>query len=116
MVNLSLLHTQVLANGLQWINRGSLYYQGESENSILNSDDWNLTLDAFSLWNFSTTLAAENWSASLFIKNAFNEQGTTAEFKDGYFVTRPEDYFYGQGQKTFIARPRTIGVSATYWF
>ena len=51
-----------------------------------------------------------------FIKNAFNEQGTTAEFKDGYFVTRPEDNYYGQGQKTFIARPRTIGVSATYWF
>jgi iron complex outermembrane receptor protein len=116
MLNASLLHTHVLANGLQWINRGSVYYQGESENSILNSPDWNKTLDSFSLWNFSTTLVGEDWSASLFIKNAFNEQGTTAEFKDGYFVTRPEDHFYGQGQKTFIARPRTIGVSATYWF
>ncbi len=116
MLNASLLHTHVLANGLQWINRGSVYYQGESENSILNSPDWNKTLDSFSLWNFSTTLAGEDWSASLFIKNAFNEEGTTAEFKDGYFVTRPEDFYYGQGQKTFIARPRTIGVSATYWF
>ena len=116
MLNASLLHTHVLSNGLQWINRGSVYYQGESENSILNSPDWNKTLDSFSLWNFSTTLAGEDWSASLFIKNAFNEQGTTAEFKDGYFVTRPEDNYYGQGQKTFIARPRTIGVSATYWF
>jgi outer membrane receptor protein involved in Fe transport len=116
MLNASLLHTHVLANGLQWINRGSVYYQGESENSILNSPDWNKTLDSFSLWNFSSTLVGEDWSASLFIKNAFNEQGTTAEFKDGYFVTRPEDHFYGQGQKTFIARPRTIGVSATYWF
>jgi outer membrane receptor protein involved in Fe transport len=116
MLNLSLVHTHMLSNGLQWINRGSLYYQGESENSILNSADWNKTLDSFSLWNFSTTLASENWSASLFIKNAFNEEGTTAEFKDGYFVTRPLDHFYGHGQKTFIARPRTIGVSATYWF
>jgi outer membrane receptor protein involved in Fe transport len=116
MVNLSLVHTHLFSNGLQWINRGSMYYQGESENSILNSPDWNKTLDSFSLWNFSTTLAGEDWSASLFIKNAFNEEGTTAEFKDGYFVTRPEDHFYGHGQKTFIARPRTIGVSATYWF
>jgi len=116
MVNLSLVHTHLFSNGLQWFNRGSMYYQGESENSILNSPDWNKTLDSFSLWNFSTTLAGEDWSASLFIKNAFNEEGTTAEFKDGYFVTRPEDHFYGHGQKTFIARPRTIGVSATYRF
>jgi len=116
MVNLSLLHTYNMSNGLRWINRGSFYYQGESENSILDSDDWNTTLDAFSLWNFSTTLAGESWSASLFIKNAFNEEGTTAEFKDGYFVTRPADHYYGQGQKTFIARPRTIGASMTYWF
>jgi len=115
-LNLSLTHTTSLANGLQWLNRGSLYYQGKSENSVLNTPDWNATLDAFSLWNFSTTLIGEKWSASLYIKNAFNEEGSTAVFKDGYFVTRPEDYYYGQGQKTFIAQPRTIGISAKYWF
>lgn len=115
-LNLSLTHTHMLENGLQWINRGSVYYQGETENSILDSPDWNKTLDSFSLWNFSTTLAGDRWSTSLYIKNAFNEQGTTAEFKDGYFVTRPIDHFYGQGQKTFISQPRTIGVSVKYWF
>jgi len=115
-LNLSLTHTTDLSNGLQWLNRGSVYYQGKSENSILDTPDWNETLDAFSLWNFSTTLVGEKWSASLYIKNAFNEDGTTAVFKDGYFVTRPEDFFYGQGQKTFISQPRTIGISAKYWF
>jgi outer membrane receptor protein involved in Fe transport len=115
-LNLSLTHTHALDGGLLWINRGSVYYQGESENSILNTPDWNKTLDSFSLWNFSTTLAGDRWSTSLYIKNAFNEQGTTAEFKDGYFVTRPIDHFYGQGQKTFISQPRTIGVSFKYWF
>ncbi len=115
-LNLSLLHTYPLNNGLNWINRGSLYYQSDSENSILDTPDWNTTLAAFSIWNFSTTLAAQKWSASLYIKNAFNEQGTTAEFKDGYFVTRPLDNYYGQGQKTFISQPRTIGISAKYWF
>lgn len=115
-LNLSLTHTTSLANGLQWLNRGSVYYQGESENSILDSPDWNQTLDSFSLWNFSTTLVSEKWSASLYIKNAFNEEGSTAVFKDGYFVTRPEDHYYGQGQKTFISQPRTIGISAKYWF
>lgn len=116
MLNLSLSHTHPLANGWEWINRGSLYYQGDSENSVLDTPDWNKTLDAFSLWNFSTTIAADRWSASLFIKNAFNEEGTTAEFIDGYMVTRPADFFFGQGQKTFIAQPRTIGLSGTYWF
>ncbi len=115
-LNLSLLHTYSLSNGLNWINRGSVYYQGDSENSILNTPDWNTTLASFSIWNFSSTIAAEKWSASLYIKNAFNEQGTTAEFKDGYFVTRPLDNYYGQGQKTFISQPRTIGISAKYWF
>ncbi len=115
-LNLSLTHTSSLSSGLQWLNRGSVYYQGESENSILDTPDWNQTLDAFSLWNFSTTLVGEKWSASLYIKNAFNEEGTTAVFKDGYFVTRPEDFYYGQGQKTFISQPRTIGISAKYWF
>jgi len=115
-LNLSLLHTYLLGNGLQWINRGSVYYQGKSENSILDSADWNKTLDAFALWTFSTTLAGEKWSASLYIKNAFNEQGSTAEFKEGYFVTRPADNYYGQGQKIFISQPRTIGASVKYWF
>ncbi len=115
-LNLSLTHTSTLSNGLQWLNRGSVYYQGESENSILDTADWNQTLDAFSLWNFSTTLVGEKWSASLYVKNAFNEEGTTAIFKEGYFVTRPEDFYYGQGQKTFISQPRTIGISAKYWF
>jgi len=115
-LNMSLLHTYQLGNGLRWINRGSVYYQGKSENSILNSADWNTTLDAFSLWTFSTTLAGDKWSASLYIKNAFNELGSTAEFKDGYFVTRPADNYYGQGQKVFISQPRTIGASVKYWF
>jgi len=116
MVNFSLTHKHMLDNGLRWINRGSMYYQSESENSVLDSDDWNLTLDAFSMWNFSTTLAGYNWAARLYITNAFNEEGSTAEFKEGYMVSRPADWFFGQGQKTFISRPRTIGGSFTYWF
>jgi len=115
-VNLSLAHTHTMNNGLEWVNWGSLYYQGESENSILDTPDWNKTLDAFSLWNFSTSLVGQKWRASLYIRNAFNEQGTTAEFIDGYFITRPADHYYGQGQKTFIAQPRTIGISVKYWF
>lgn len=115
-VNLSLTHTFNLSNGWQWQNRGWVYWQDESENSILNSPDWNLTLGSFSLWNFSTMLLRDDWAVSLYIKNAFNEEGTTAEFKDGYFQTRPLDHFYGHGQKTFIAQPRTIGVSVRYWF
>jgi len=115
-LSFSLVHTYSLSNGLQWINRGFVYYQSESENSILDTPDWNLTLDAFSLWNFSTAIAGENWTARLYITNAFNEEGSTAEFKEGYMVSRPADFFYGQGQKTFIARPRTIGASITYWF
>ena len=115
-VNLSLTHSLILSNGMRWINRGSMYYQSESENSILDTDDWNLTLDSFSLWNFSTALAGDNWTARLYINNAFNEEGSTGEFKEGYMVSRPSDWFFGQGQKTFISRPRTIGTSVTYWF
>jgi len=115
-LNLSLMHTYNLESGLRWVNWGSVYYQGESENSVLNTDDWNATLDSFSLWNFSTSLVGNNWSARLYIKNAFNEEGSTAVFKEGYMVSRPADWFFGQNQKTFIAQPRTIGISGTYWF
>jgi len=116
MVNLSLVHTLQMNNGLRWINRGSMYYQSESENSVLDTDDWNLTLDSFSMWNFSTALAGDNWTARLYITNAFNEEGSTAEFKEGYMVSKPIDWFFGNGQKTFISRPRTIGTSFSYWF
>ncbi len=115
-VNLSLTHSYALNNGLTWENRGSMYWQDETENSVLNSPDWNLTLDSFSLWNFSTMLLADSWALRLYIKNAFNEEGSTAEFKEGYLQSRPEDYFFGNGQKTFIAQPRTVGVSFRYWF
>jgi outer membrane receptor protein involved in Fe transport len=116
-LNISGVFNSELSNGMTVRTRFDGYYQSDVENSILNIDpNWDETQDAFSIWNASVTLQAEEWSAGLYISNLFNERGQTATYKEEYMTSDPVFSFFGTGQKDFIARPRTWTIGASYRF
>jgi outer membrane receptor protein involved in Fe transport len=103
-------------NGWQWVNRLSGYYQSETENTISISQNFAKTMGSFSIWDFNSNLVINNWTVGLFIKNIFNEEGLVGQYKEEYMGTLPQDFYYGNGAKNIIARPRTIGLLASWSF
>jgi len=114
--NAALDHTASFDNGWQFISRLSGYYQSSTENFLGGSDRVSQKLDGFSIWDLSGTLNAERWYATLFVKNLFNEEGSTGVFKEEAFGTSPEQNYFGNGSKWFISQPRTIGVTVGFNF
>jgi len=112
----SIEHQMGLQNGWQWVNRVSAYYQGATENAISASAKFKATWPGFSQLGFSSTLAGDNWTASLFVKNLLNKEGITGGFLEQHMGTDPAQNYYGNGSKVFISQPRTIGVSMAYSF
>jgi iron complex outermembrane receptor protein len=92
------------------------YYQSSMRNSIGTSPLFNVPLDSFQIWNTAFTLAADQWNASLWVKNIFNEEGVTGAFTELYMGTAPGVGYFGNGAKDLISLPRTIGVSFNYAF
>jgi iron complex outermembrane recepter protein len=115
-ISASLTNTQNLDNGWYWINRLGYYYQSDTENAISTSPRFAQTLDGFSILDFSSSISADEWSVTLWIKNLTNEIGTTGVFKEEYMGTSPAQNYFGNGSKQFMALPRTIGLTATYEF
>lgn len=114
--NLSLDKSFSFDNGWSLVPRVSGYYQSASENFLGGSPRTAQTLDGFSLWDFSATLGSARWYATLFLKNAFNEEGSTGVFKEEAFGTSPEQNYFGNSSKWFIAQPRTYGITLGYNF
>ncbi len=82
-------------------------------------------IDGFQLWNLSSTLSKDAWAASLFIKNVFNDAGTTGKMT--YAAAGPRvnpttgavsatQRYYGNNSRDYIALPRTIGIAVSYKF
>ena len=115
-LNGTLIFTQDLAAERQWITRLHTYYQSETRNAINNSPTFNVELDAFTLVDISTTLAFDNWDATLFVRNIGNERGVTGLFTEAYMGTAPASGYFGNGSKQFLSMPRTIGLSFNYHF
>ena len=115
-INVTLDNTYTLSSDWDWINRVSGYWQGSMENSILPSESFAYKLDSFSLWDFNSTLASNNWAVTLFVKNIFNEKGVMGIFKEQYMGTDPAQNYYGNGSKEYITRPRTVGLNVRYNF
>lgn len=113
----ALQHSFDMASGLNLTTRLSAYYQSDSINSV-QDNSLQATFDAFSLWNFQTTLNSENWSAALFVKNIGDEQAVTGNYPAAYMSsdTNTFENFYGNNQRQYIATPRTIGVALKYFF
>jgi len=115
-VNVMLENVFDMNNGWQWINRISGYYQSETENAVSSSAWFNQTLDSFSIWSFNSSLMINSWTVGLFVKNLFNEEGVVGVYKEEYMGTSPEQKYFGNGGKSIIARPRTVGVSVSWNF
>jgi outer membrane receptor protein involved in Fe transport len=92
------------------------FYQSETRNSIGTSPVFNVPLESFQIWNTAFTLVADQWNASLWVKNIFNEEGVTGVFTELYMGTAPAIGYFGNGAKDLISLPRTIGLSFNYSF
>jgi outer membrane receptor protein involved in Fe transport len=112
----SLEHAQEIGGRWTWTNRVNMSYQGPTENNISQSPRFKQTWPGFSLWGLSSTVAGEQWSVSLFVKNLFNADGVTGGFLEAHMGTDPTQNYDGNGSKVFIAQPRTVGLSASYEF
>ena len=112
----NLEHSMMLDNDWYWTNRISAYYQGATENAISPSPLVRATWPGFAQWGMSSTLAGENWSATLFVKNMSNNAGVTGGFLESSMGTSPGQNYYGNGAKVLISQPRTVGLSASYAF
>lgn len=94
-------------------NPDSAFFQPES---VYNRNF--AEIDSFHLWNASATLSWDQWQASLYVKNLFNEDGTTGTFTYLAGGSSPEatQRYFGNNSRDFIALPRTLGVVLGYKF
>jgi outer membrane receptor protein involved in Fe transport len=143
----SLQHDMTFGNGVEFTTVLSAYYQSEISNSLgddvclteLNPigncrDSANpasafyaplsvfsrsfAEVDGFDLWNLSMTASKDSWSGSFYVKNLFNEEGTTGVFPFlvGGSQTDATQNYFGNNSRDYIALPRTIGVTLGYRF
>ncbi len=143
----SLRHDMTFANNVELATVLSGYYQSEVSNSLGDDtcltefnpigncrDSANpasafyapesvfsrsfATIDGFDLWNLSTTASKDSWSASVYVRNLFNEEGTTGVFPFliGGSQTDPSQNYFGNNSRDYIAQPRTFGMTVSYRF
>jgi outer membrane receptor protein involved in Fe transport len=119
-LNAALQVTQELSNGLDWSTRINGYYQSETENAFGDGfrtpGTFTADIDGFALFDLTTWISGDNWTASIYLKNLTNEEGRTGQFSELYMGTDPTQNYFGNGSKEFLALPRTIGAAFTYEF
>ena len=115
-LNFAADYTIPLSSSFSLISRVDGYYQSSTQNvldqGVLNAD----VFDGFSIWDLTFTLASGDWDASFFMKNVFNEDGTTGAFTPDAFGPVPTADFFGSNSRQFIALPRTFGIAFNYSF
>lgn len=116
MLNWALDYTHNLSTDWSLFARVDGFYQSESRNSVGTSPTFNVPLEGFQIWNSTLTLSNGPVSASLWVKNIFNEEGVTGVFTEAYMGTSPSQGYFGNANKEMISLPRTVGISATYSF
>ncbi len=147
VITASLRHDTTFDNGIELTTVLSGYYQSEISNSLGDDvcltefnaigncrDSANpasaffaplsvfsrsyAEVDGFDLWNLSMTASKDAWTGSLYVKNLFNEEGTTGVFPFlvGGSQTDPSQNYFGNNSRALIALPRTIGVTLGYRF
>lgn len=117
VLTVSVDHTHTFANGLSLFSQLSGYYQSDSINSVQDTSVQD-EFDGFSLWNASVAVQSENWTLSLYARNLFNEAGVTGSYPAAYMSTDTNIFenYYGNNQRNYLATPRTLGLSAKYYF
>jgi iron complex outermembrane recepter protein len=116
----ALEYAMELSEGFEWVTRVNGYYQSKTYNAFGDGfrtpGTFTAELDGFSLVDLTTSIARDNWTATLYIKNLGNEEGATGLFTELYMGTDPAQNYYGNGSKEFLALPRTLGVAFKYGF
>ena len=103
---------------LAFVGALNAYYQSDSENFINQSSVVNESFPSFWLLGATASLVAENWTATLYLKNLTDEEGTTGSFAatNWSYDTGTFENWYGNGNRQFIVQPRTIGLRLSYRF
>jgi len=123
--NVSLTHDLALSNGMYLTSVLSGYYQSDVLNALGSDVPGDPTyskaaadIKSFQLWNFTGTLRKDAWAASLFVKNLFNDEGTTGKVTAAEAGSNPSpsQNYYGNNSRDYIALPRTVGISISYDF
>lgn len=116
MINWSLDYTANVSTDWSLFLRTDGYYQSESRNAIGTTPTFNVPLEGFAIVNATATLSNGPFSASLWVKNIFNEEGVTGVFTEAYMGTAPGQGYFGNGNKEFLSLPRTFGLTTTFVF
>jgi outer membrane receptor protein involved in Fe transport len=118
VLSLSLDNTWQVGREMDLTGVFSAYYQSDSENFIDQTSQLNQQLGSFTLLNANLTLAGDEWSAMLYVRNLTDEAAPTGAFANGYwsYDTGVFENWYGNGNRQFIAQPRTIGLRLGYRF
>ena len=77
-------------------------YSDEVNTDIVDANS--ITLDSWNLWNFTTGLSTEEWTAELYVENLADER---AEISGNAIFNRA---------RVTVARPRTVGLRFAYDF
>ncbi|HNP64552.1 MAG TPA: TonB-dependent receptor, partial [Woeseiaceae bacterium] len=119
-LNAAVQYTTDINTDMTWTTRLGAYYQSDTENALgdfgRSPGTFVQNIDGFSMWNLVSTLSRDSWHATLYVKNLTNEKGITGLFTEQYMGTSPSQNYFGNGNKEFLALPRTIGVSFTWEF
>ncbi|WP_411815907.1 TonB-dependent receptor [Hyphococcus sp. DH-69] len=111
MINWAFDYTTQLTPDWSLFARVDGFYQSETRNGVGVSPTFNVPLEGFTIWNSTLTATKGPLSASLWVKNIFNEEGVTGVFTEVYMGTAPAAGYYGNGNKELISLPRTVGFT-----
>jgi outer membrane receptor protein involved in Fe transport len=115
MINGALEYSRPVGN-LLWTTRLDGSYQSQTRNAVSLSPTFDVDLGGFAIFNAVTTLSADRWDFSLWVKNIGNEDGVTGRYTELYMGTDPAEGYYGNGSKDLISLPRTIGATVGFHF
>ena len=98
-------YTMPISSNLDGVLRGEVSYVGNSQTYFDSRSPFFQTLAPYALADFRIGVQANQWNATLFVKNAFNNR---AQIDKLYQEDSP--------LSLFTARPRTVGVNVNYRF
>ncbi len=118
VASINFAYTRSVTNEIDMVARLSGYYQSDSTNTVLADSPAQDHFSGFSLWNASVQFLKGDWSATLYAKNLSNEEGVTGSYPATYWGTDTGVFenYYGNNQKNYITRPRTLGLNLNYRF
>jgi len=107
-----------LSSNLDLVVGLNVYSQSKAENFIDQASPVNETFDSFWLLGATASVVADNWVATLYLKNLGDESGASGGFAatDWSTDTGVFENWYGNGNRQFIVQPRTVGLKLSYNF